>query len=224
MKTILIVEDEVKIAAVLKQYIESEGFAVSILNTGGTASAWVKQHKPSMVLLDLMLPEKNGTEICKEIRSFSQVPIIMITARVSEIDRLIGLEIGADDYICKPFSPREVVARIKVIMRRMNNADAMTQTDTKLIVDEAAFCASLNGHSLELTPVEFRILNALQTQPLKVWRREQLLNHMYEDHRAVSDRTVDSHVANLRKKLQKIRADSECIQPIYGVGYRLLEL
>jgi two-component system, OmpR family, response regulator BaeR len=143
----------------------------------------------------------------------------MVTARVEEIDRLLGLELGADDYICKPFSPREVVARVKAILRR-SPQQVQAQVDSKLSIDEAQFKATLNGQMLDLTPVEFRLLKALSASPGRVFSRQQLLNTLYEDHRVVTDRTVDSHVKNLRRKLQQANPSDEMIESIYGVGYR----
>lgn len=224
MKNVLIVEDEPKIAAILTYYLEAEGFEVNLIADGAKVCDWVYQNKPSIILLDLMLPHKNGNEICKEIRAKMDVPIIMVTAKITEIDRLIGLEIGADDYICKPFSPREVVARVKAVLRRTQATRTESDNHSGLVLDELNYIAHIDTQTLDLTPVEFKILKTLSQSPIRVWRRAQLLDHMYEDHRAVSDRTVDSHIANLRKKMQFVRPDSECIQPIYGVGYRLVDI
>lgn len=224
-QTILIVEDEVKLADVLSKYLEADGYATQYIADGSEAIAAIKQYQPVLVLLDIMLPGKNGIEICKEVRQFSNLPIIMTTAKVEEIDRLLGLEIGADDYICKPYSPREVVARVKACLRRVAFAEAddkQSSVSLGLELDYHAYQAKLDQHNLDLTPVEFRILVALTTQPISVYSRAQLMDKMYQDHRAVSDRTVDSHVANLRKKLKQVRADSECIESIYGVGYRYI--
>lgn len=220
---ILIIEDEEKLAQVLKKYMEADGFATQLIANGNLAIDAVHKLNPVMVLLDIMLPEKNGIEICKEIRQFSNVPIIMITAKVEEIDRLLGLELGADDYICKPFSPREVVARVKATLRRTTQVAPRESPDAGLNLDREGYQATLDGANLELTPVEFRILVALFTPPIRVHSRSQLIANMYDDHRIVSDRAVDSHVANLRKKLKSIRPESEHIQPVYGVGYRYLQ-
>jgi two-component system response regulator BaeR len=167
-----------------------------------------------------MLPGRDGLEVCKEVRGFSNIAIVMVTARVEEIDRLLGLELGADDYICKPFSPREVVARVKAILRRTPPAQAQAQVNSKLSIDDAQFRAVLNDHTLDLTPVEFRLLKTLSAAPGRVFSRQQLLNTLYEDHRVVTDRTVDSHVKNLRRKLQQAQPGEELIESIYGVGYR----
>ena len=198
---VLIVEDEPKIAKLLQDYLQQSHYETHWLDRGDAVDRWCRDNSPDIVLLDLMLPGRDGLTICREIRSHSQVPIIMVTARVDEIDRLLGLEIGADDYICKPFSPREVVARVKALMRRV----AMTNADPKsayrgLVIDDEKFSAVIDGHNLDLTPVEFRLLALLASQPGRVFSRDQLMNSIYLDGRVVSDRTVDSHVKNLRQK------------------------
>ncbi len=222
MKQVLIVEDEEKISEVLALYLDKAGYDNKVISDGSEVVDWVKANEPTLILLDLNLPNKDGIDICKEVREFSSLPIIMITARVDEIDRLLGLEFGADDYICKPFSPREVVARVKANLRRTqeySNVDA--SKDSGLAIDEERYQALLDGQMLELTPVEFRILKALANPMGSVWSRDKLLDRMYDDQRAVGDRTVDSHVTNLRKKLEAVRSDSDCIHSIYGVGYKL---
>jgi two-component system response regulator BaeR len=218
---ILIVEDEPKLAEILREYLERSGYATEVMLNGLDVAARVRADPPGLILLDLLLPGKDGLEVCREIRAFSTVPIIMVTALVEEIDRLLGLEIGADDYICKPFSPREVVARVKAVLRRASQAAAPGGTAPGFELDEARHTASLDGHRLDLTPVEFRLLKTLLDMPGRVWSREQLLDRLYDDHRIVSDRTVDSHVKNLRRKLEAARPEAECIRSIYGVGYKL---
>ena len=219
--SILIVEDEPKLAGILREYLERAGYATHRLSDGREVAPWVREHAPTLVVLDLMLPGKDGLDVCRELRAFTSVPIIMVTARVEEIDRLLGLEIGADDYVCKPFSPREVVARIKAILRRAGaDAGAKSSADG-FQLDEARYVAMLDGRLLDLTPVEFRLLRTLLDPPGRVWSREQLLDRLYDDHRVVSDRTVDSHVKNLRRKLEAARPDAECIRSVYGVGYKL---
>ncbi len=226
MSTIFIVEDELKLALVLEKYIQAAGYDALIFDRGDVVVDAVREHSPDLILLDIMLPNKDGIEVCKELRAFSDVPIIMVTAKVEEIDRLIGLELGADDYICKPFSPREVVARVKAILKRTTRIEPEKHSaalSSALILDHANFQAALNGTELDLTPIEFKILAALFGPPSAVLNRNALMEHMYSDHRAVSDRTVDSHVANLRKKLKLVNPDAEYIQPVYGVGYRYSE-
>ncbi len=217
--TVLIVEDEPKLARLLADYLAAASFASRIVSDGRDAVPAVRADLPDLVLLDLMLPGRDGIDICRELRSFSDVPIVMVTARVEEIDRLLGLEIGADDYICKPFSPREVVARVKAILRRQRRIANIGTPG--LIIEDDNLTVSLDGRSLELTPVEFRLLKTLAAAPGRVFSRDQLLDKLYTDHRIVTDRTVDSHIKNLRRKLNAIRPEQELIRSIYGVGYKL---
>lgn len=218
---ILIVEDEVGIAELLRDYLIQAGYIAHMLHDGSEAVEWVRVHTPDMVLLDLMLPGKDGMEICKEVRGFSDVPIIMTTARVEEIDRLLGLELGADDYVCKPYSPREVVARVKTILRRITQGrDPAHAVQSLILLDEVGFRASIKGEPLELTPVEFRLLKTFLAQPGRVFSRGHLLDNLYTDQRVVSDRTVDTHIKNLRKKLEARLPGQEVICSIYGVGYK----
>ena len=227
---ILIVEDEPKLAQLLSDYLLQAGYKTDIIANGLEVSPWVKQHNPDLILLDLMLPGKDGMEICKELRQFSQVPIIMVTARVEEIDRLLGLELGADDYVCKPFSPREVVARVKAILRRLQNITSNAfsgPTPTSLTgfeLDESRYKACVNGHELALTSIEFKILKHLLVDPGRIYSREQLMNYIYDDHRVVSDRTIDSHIKKLRKRIAEVLPEQEVIHSVYGVGYKFEEL
>lgn len=220
--SILIVEDEPKLAQLVSDYLARESYRTQILASGADVEPWVKAHNPSLILLDIMLPDKDGMTVCKEIRAFSDVPIVMLTARVEEIDRLLGLELGADDYICKPFSPREVVARTKAILRRVNRMQStQPQISTGLDIDEEKFKATYHGHELDLTAVEFRLLCTMLHNPGKVYSRSQLLDRLYDDHRIVTERTVDTHIKNLRKKLEAVTPDLDVIRSIYGVGYKL---
>jgi two-component system response regulator BaeR len=166
-----------------------------------------------------MLPGKNGIDICKEIRTFSPVPIIMVTARIEEIDRLLGLELGADDYICKPFSPREVVARVKAVLRRSTNQQPSWMAPA-LYLDEERLLATLHGHELDLTVIEFKLLSFLAANPGRIYNRTKLMDYIYPDQRVVSDRTVDSHIKNLRKKISGVSPETELIQSVYGLGYK----
>src|SRR3990170_6553206 len=168
---ILVVEDEPRLAGVLRDYLEQAGYEPHCLGDGLAVVPWVREKAPDLVLLDLMLPGKDGMEICKEIRSFSPVPILMVTARVEEIDRLLGLELGADDYICKPYSPREVVARVKAVLRRAKRKDGPQETG--LVLDEAGFQASIDGRALGLTAVEFQLLKVLAARPGRIYSRDQ---------------------------------------------------
>jgi len=220
-KHILIVEDEVKIASLLEDYLRANQYHTSTLSEGTEVVDWIRQNKPDLILLDLMLPGKDGMDICREIRHFSNLPIIMITARIEEIDRILGLEIGADDYICKPFSPREVVARVKVIFRRIDpTLNNIVDVSPSLLLDEEKYEARYQQVKLDLTPVEFRLLHALYDIPGKVFSRDQLMDFLYQDNRIVTDRTIDSHIKNLRKKLQAAGCENEIIHSVYGVGYR----
>ena len=225
---VLIVEDEDKIAQVLTEYLQGSGFETSHLDRGDSVLNWLAQHSPDLILLDLMLPGTDGLSLCTEIRKTSITPIIMLTARVEEIDRLLGLQIGADDYICKPFSPREVVARVQAILRRIDmlkkdeaSRNASSDIYRGIEVKPENFQAFLNGEPLDLTPVEFRMLLLLAQAPGRVFSRSRLMETIYEDGRVVSDRTVDSHVKNLRKKLKPGFSEGEVIHSIYGVGYKL---
>jgi two-component system response regulator BaeR len=225
---ILVVEDEPKIAALLDEYLRGPGgYATALLNHGDTVMPWLERHQADLVLLDLMLPGKDGLELCRLIRQKSNLPVIMLTARAEEIDRLLGLELGADDYICKPFSPREVVARVRAVLRRSAAAtealrSSMEEAQPKelLRIDAERYQAWVNGVELKLTPVEFSLLRSLTAQPGRVFTRDQLMNEMYADYRVVTDRAVDSHIKNLRRKLQLAAPEVELIESIYGVGYR----
>ncbi|PWF23039.1 response regulator [Corticimicrobacter populi] len=226
MNTILIVEDEPKLASLLSDYLQASGYNTHTIHNGLDALQAIRDRQPDLVLLDLMLPGKDGLDICRELRRDSDLPVIMLTARVEEIDRLLGLELGADDYICKPFSPREVVARVKTILRRVqrpqtDTTPAEAQVSSALVIRADRFEALLDQQPLNLTPVEFRLLQTLAESPGRIFSREKLLDHLYDDHRVVTDRTVDSHIKNLRRKLNAIRPEAEVIQSIYGVGYKL---
>lgn len=219
---ILVVEDEPKIAALLDEYLRGPGgYTTQLLHHGDEVMPWLLQHQPDLILLDLMLPGKDGLELCRLIRQNRNVPIIMLTARVEEIDRLLGLELGADDYICKPFSPREVVARVKAVLRRARLAQDPAGKASRLRIEAERYQAWLDGIELKLTPVEFGLLRSLTAQPGRVFSRDQLMNEMYADYRIVSDRAVDTHIKNLRRKLQQVVPELELIESIYGVGYRL---
>jgi two-component system, OmpR family, response regulator BaeR len=214
---ILIVEDEQRLADLHRDYLQQAGYTTECLGDGMLAVPWVRENTPDLILLDLMLPNKDGLEICKEVRAFSNVPIIMVTARVEEIDRLIGLELGADDYICKPFSPREVVARVKAVLRRGSQSP---QADQPLVLDENCYLATLQGKALDLTAVEFQLLSILAGRPGQIFSRDQLMDRIYNDHRIVCDRTIDSHIKKLRKKIAAVSPELELIQSVYSVGYK----
>lgn len=227
-RTVWIVEDEQRIAQVLATYLKQAGFQVTHLSQGKTLVERVRSDAPALILLDVTLPDDDGMELCKRIRGFSAVPIIMVTARAEEIDRLLGLELGADDYICKPFSPREVVARVKTVLRRAQTPPDESGTDrgrsryrcAGFEVDCDEFRASLDDVALSLTPKEFRMLAAFVSHPDRVLSRDQLMDRMYDDEEFFSDRMIDSHLKNLRRKIAAVRPGLACIQTIYGIGYR----
>lgn len=218
--SILIVEDEIKLASLLSDYFLQSEFSTHLIHEGNSVVDWVKKNQPDAILLDLMLPGKSGIDICKEIRRFSNVPILMVTAKVDEIDRLLGLELGADDYICKPFSPREVVARVKAVLRRTSKI--VEQNTETLELDEHRFIVGFNNKEVSLTSVEFQLLKPLADKPERIFTREQLMQNMYSDHRIVNNRTIDSHIKKLRKKLADISDGKDWIQSVYGTGYRLV--
>ena len=215
---ILIVEDEPAVAGLLQDYLEEAGYRTSTVHDGLQVIRSVEEIVPALILLDIMLPGKNGMDLCREIRGFSRVPIIMVTARIEEIDRLLGLELGADDYICKPFSPREVVARVKAVLRR--SISDITPAAAGLVLNESRLLAQWKGTNLNLTAVEFQLINILVSEPGRIFSRDQLMNRIYADHRIVSDRTIDSHIKKLRKKIHAVESGQELIHSVYGVGYK----
>lgn len=215
---VLIVEDEVKIASLLQDYLRQSGYETDSLYDGSEVEGWLAENSTDIVLLDLMLPGKTGVDICKDVRKSSALPIIMITAKVEEIDRLLGLELGADDYICKPFSPREVVARVKAVLRRTDNTESLS--DKGLVLDTETYRAIVNGQNLDLTAVEFQLLKVLSDQPGRIFSRSLLVDKIYNDGRVVSDRTIDSHIKKLRKKIADVLPDIELIHSLYAVGYK----
>lgn len=221
-KRVLIVEDEVPLAEVLEEYLQASAFAVDRITDGAAVVPHVRADPPDLLLLDLMLPGRDGLDICRELRSFTSIPIIMVTARVDEIDRLLGLELGADDYICKPFAPREVVARVKAQLRRV---DMLTRQQQEvhahgLYLDADRYEACMGERALRLTAVEFRLLETLCRHPGRIFSRTHLIENLYDDHRVVTERTVDTHVKNLRRKLASEFGGQQFIESVYGVGYR----
>jgi len=221
-ETILVVEDEEKLAGLVEDYLKKSGFTTFRIINGLEVVPWVREHSPALILLDLMLPERDGLEICKEIRTFSSVPIIMVTARVEEIDRLLGLELGADDYVCKPFSPGEVVPRVKAVLRRTGSGAAIKAED--LILDGSRYQATLCRHTLDLTAVEFKLLAYLAANPGRIYSRSQFMDRIYPDERVVGDRTIGSHVKKLRQKIRAAAPQEELIHSVYGVGYKFESL
>jgi two-component system response regulator BaeR len=218
---ILIVEDEERLAGLVADYLTAAGFAAEIIGDGAKVLDWIRARGPDLVLLDLMLPGKDGLTVCRELRKESQVPVIITTARVEEIDRLLGLELGADDYVCKPYSPRELVARVKAVLRRSRPAAAGTDTqESPIELHPESLRVSAGGRAVELTAVEFALLATLHRAPGRIFPRQRLMDHIYQDHRIVSDRTIDSHVKKLRRRLAELMPDRELIHSVYGVGYR----
>lgn len=223
---ILIVEDEPKIARLVADYLAGSGFEPHHLDHGDSVMPWLEETRqagegPVLVLLDLMLPGTDGLTLCREMRQrWPALPVIMLTARVEEVDRLLGLELGADDYICKPFSPREVVARVKAVLRRSQLANEPDAAGSDLVLDEDGWRALADGHDLGLTAVEFQLLKVMMHAPGRIFSRDQLMDHMYRDHRIVSERTVDSHVKKLRRKIAETWPEREVIRSVYGVGYK----
>lgn len=226
MAHILIVEDEEKLASIMADYLQQAGYQTSILFDGFEVISTVKNNKIDLVLLDIMLPVKDGLTLCRELREFSDIAIIMLTAKVEEIDRLLGLELGADDYICKPYSPREVVARVKTILRRMSPHEQRRlsgeNSDNILMLDSDTYQAKIYQQVVELTAIEFNLLKILSNKPGRIYSRAQLIDLVYQDHRVVSERTIDSHIKKLRKKLNEIQTDKELVQSVYSVGYKLV--
>ncbi|OIJ41913.1 response regulator [Massilia timonae] len=214
--TILIVEDEAELASVIADYARAAGYVPAVCGDGLEALAAIRHAPPSLVVLDLMLPGLDGLSLCRAVRAFSSVPIVMVTARVEEVDRLLGLETGADDYLCKPFSPRELMARIKAILRRAGTPAAAPA----LVLDEAARRIAVHGRALDLTPSEYAILAALARRPGQVLSRAQLLDAARADNLDANDRAIDSHVKNLRRKIEAAAPGLEAIRSIYGLGYR----
>lgn len=216
---ILIVEDAKELSQLMRDYLHMDGYATQCLYEGGEVVEWVRENKPELILLDLMLPGKDGMSICKEIRAFSKVPIIMVTARVEEDDRLSGLDGGADDYICKPFSPREMVSRVRAVLRR---SEDVADNSTILQFDKDKLQAQINGNILDLTVVEYHLLQLMAEHPGRVYSRSQLIDNIYPDQRMVGDRTVDSHVKKLRKKIA-LHYPDELIHSVYSAGYKYEE-
>jgi len=217
---IAIVEDEPELAALVADYARANDYLPEVFHDGAEALAALQASMPALVVLDLMLPGLDGLSLCRALRAFSTVPVIMVTARVEEIDRLLGLDAGADDYLCKPFSPRELMARIRAILRRTQPA-AQAPTPT-FRIDEGARRIAVHGQPLDLTPSEYGILAALVRRPGQVFSRAQLLDlaRAGNPNLDANDRAIDSHIKNLRRKLDTALPGLDPIHSIYGLGYR----
>jgi len=213
---VFIVEDEPELASLVADYASAGGYLPTVFGDGAEALAAIRASVPDMIVLDLMLPGMDGLPLCREVRAFSDVPIIMVTAMVEEIDRLIGLESGADDYLCKPFSPRELMARIKVVLRRTQPGAPASP----VVVDEAGQRIAIMGTVLELTPSEYNILAGMVRRRGQVFSRAQLLDLAGQDSLDVTDRAVDSHIKNVRRKIAVVLPEAGAIESVYGLGYR----
>ena len=227
MKTILVVDDEPKITQLVRDYLERAGFAVRVAHDGRMALSAARSEKPDMVILDLGLPFLDGLDFTREFRKFSNAPIIMLTARAEEVDKLIGLELGADDYMTKPFSPKELVARVRVVFRRIENAanvGAEVIRVSDLTLDLPRLRVTAAGRDLdELTPTEFDLLVALARQPGRVFTRAQLLDAIHGVAFESYERAIDAHIKNIRKKIELISSEPRYILTVYGVGYKFTD-
>ena len=219
---VLVVEDEPDLAQILVDYLKRDGFAASTQADGLLAMKELQRTQPDLLLLDLMLPGMDGLAILRELRKNSSIPVIVVTAKVEEIDRLIGLELGADDYVSKPFSPREVVARVKAILRRARKTTEKTEPFKvgKFTVDTAGYSVSADGTTLDLTPTEYKIFELLASRPGQVFTRFQMVEQVQGVAFEGYERTIDAHVKNLRRKIDDNPKDPRIIQTVYGVGYK----
>ncbi|RNB72810.1 response regulator [Brevibacillus panacihumi] len=221
---VLIVEDESKIASLMESFLQTEGYDVQTALDGKTALQLFTKHKPDIVILDWMLPQMNGLDICRQLRQIGTPGIIMVTAKSEETDKIIGLEMGADDYLTKPFSLRELSARIRSLLRRMNRNDSDGSGSVlqrgELAIHEDSLQVFKGAQELHLTPTEFKLLHLLASKPGRVYSRMQLLQHAFEEEFIIDERTVDSHISKLRKKIGSDSRSSEYIQTVYGFGYR----
>jgi len=224
-RTVLVVEDEAEIADVVRQYLERDGYRVAVCGDGAQALAEFGRLRPDLVLLDLMLPGADGYEVCRRIRAQGSTPVIMLTARDEEHDKLIGLELGADDYITKPFSPREVVARVRAVLRRARNGDAPMPVVRvhDLEIDALRHTVRRGSDALDLTPTEFKLLLTLAAHPGRAFTRLQLIDHVQGYAFEGYERTVDAHVKNLRQKLEPDPRHPRYVLTVHGIGYRLAE-
>jgi two-component system response regulator BaeR len=218
---VLVVEDDRKISDLLMNYLRAGRYEATAAYDGRDALRMIKERAPDVVILDWMLPGLDGIGVCQAVRAFSDVPILMLTARVDEVDRLLGLDTGADDYVCKPFAPREVIARVRALLRRAQGRVKSSARPWE--IDEASFRIGWRGQWLPLTRIEFMMFRLLLSRPGRVYSRDQLLASVHDSQRDISDRAIDTHVKNLRKKVQAADPQSDCIASVYGVGYRFDE-
>jgi len=223
---ILIVEDDRKTAALLELYLERDGFKTVLAHDGEQALELAKRHKPIFIILDLMLPVVDGWEVCRQLRRSSDVPILMLTARGEEVDRISGLTLGADDYVVKPFSPRELVARVRAVLRRGRlrlSKEKSVLSHAGLVLDLEKRKVSLNDRRVQLTPHEYNLLHALMSAPGRVFTRDELLDQLYPGGEAVIDRVIDVHIGKLRQKIEEDPSKPRFILTVRGVGYQFEE-
>jgi DNA-binding response OmpR family regulator len=225
MKTILVVDDEPKIADLARDYLEHAGFAVLTAGDGRTALTVARQRRPDLIVLDLGLPGLDGLDVTRELRRGSNVPIVMLTARDDELDKLVGLELGADDYLTKPFSPRELVARVRAVLRRTDRPPDATETIRAgdVVLDLPRMRTEVAGVTVELTPTEFQLLATLMARPGRIFTRAQLLDALRGVAFETYERAIDSHVKNLRRKLEPDPHRPRYVLTVYGVGYRFAD-
>lgn len=222
MVKVLVVEDEREIAAQVAKYITREGFRPIVLNSGEHVIETVKQELPDIILLDVMLPVKDGVTCCREIREFSEIPIIMLTAKKTEDDRIVGLQAGVDDYVCKPFSAKELMLRIQAILKRSGIENKMESSALQL--DKNGFFLRFNHKEVKLTNLEFSLFNLLKQKPGRIYSREQIIELAYKNEPDISDRAIDSHIKNIRKKLRTLDLEGNVIETIYGAGFRYVAI
>lgn len=223
MPKILVVDDEIKILQVIEEHLTSEGFKVQTLEDPRAAAALALSGEFDLLVLDIMMPDQSGFEICKQVRQASSLPIVLLTARSDEIDKLIGLELGADDYITKPFSLRELTARVRAILRRVSKASSVDSELLKagpITLNISRYEGWVNGEPLLLTPTEMKILHLLMSHPGQVFSRLQILEHAFGDAYEGYERTIDTHISNIRKKIDPHPLQSSWIKSVYGVGYK----
>ncbi|HEY7590733.1 MAG TPA: response regulator transcription factor [Candidatus Limnocylindrales bacterium] len=226
MKTILVVDDEPKIAALARDYLEHAGFAVVTARDGPAALAAVGRSKPDLVVLDLGLPEMDGLDVTRSIRRDSSLPIVMLTARDDEIDKLLGLELGADDYLTKPFSPRELVARVKAVLRRSEGGQSAARDVIRagdITLDVGRMRVDVGGRVVELTPTEFQLVATIAAQPGRIFTRSQLLDAVHGVAFESYERAIDTHIKNIRRKLEPDPREPRYVLTVYGVGYRFAD-
>ncbi|MFC0042477.1 response regulator [Actinomadura rayongensis] len=220
--TVLVVEDDPKQAELIRRYLVREGHAATVVHDGRTAIDEARRSRPDLLVLDVMLPRVDGLDVCRVLRAESDVPVLMLTARATEDDLLLGLDLGADDYMTKPYSPRELMARIRVLLRRAAKTAAPAVFEVGgLVVDPGKHTVRADGREIDCTPAEFRILEALAAEPDRVFTREQVLERLHGFGGYVSLRTIDVHVKNLRKKIEKDPRRPERLVTVFGVGYKM---